>query len=299
MKTSPPLFSQLCLFSPAKVNLFLRVACKRQDGYHHLSSLFQAISLGDLLYIERHPTDILSCSDDTLPIDQTNLVLRATELFRRKTGYQGGFNIHLEKKIPVQAGLGGGSSNAATTLWGCCQLAGISIPSHTLGEWGSEIGSDIPFFFSLGRAYCTGRGEEVKPLPFVMPTLPWAIFKPPEGLSTAHVYQHLNCVELNGIEKVAEDYRAAQEGKWSYFNDLETAAYALSPSLLQWRDQLRACGFEEVLLSGSGSAFLCVGTGKQSPAHITDQMIPVTPVHRLPTEWYSLENQLIFDRDDK
>lgn len=126
----------LRLFSPAKINLFLHIVSKRSDGYHELSSLFQTITLGDRLTIELSDKDQLSCSDPQLPIDSTNLVLKATALFRKKTGLNPFFKIHLDKKIPIQAGLGGGSSNAATALWGCNLITKANLSSHTLKEWG-------------------------------------------------------------------------------------------------------------------------------------------------------------------
>lgn len=140
----------LRLFSPAKINLFLRIVSKRPDGYHNLSSVFQTISLGDTLTFDFQEQgkqeDVLTCTDPHLPVNSSNLALKAAELFRRKTGIHHFYKIHLEKIIPIEAGLGGGSSNAATTLWACCQLADIQIPLATLKEWGAEIGSDVPFF---------------------------------------------------------------------------------------------------------------------------------------------------------
>lgn len=151
------------LFSPAKINLFLRVVSKEPDGYHHLSSLFQAISLGDTLIMERASTDQLTCDHSFLPTDHSNLILKAIKLFRQRTGCEQAFKVHLIKRIPIQAGLGGGSSNAATTLWGCNQLAQTNLSDSTLMEWGTELGSDVSFFFSQGTAHCTGRGEKSSP----------------------------------------------------------------------------------------------------------------------------------------
>ncbi len=106
----------LTLFSPAKINLFLRIMGKRPDGYHELASLFQAIGLGDTLTFTLTPQDSLTCSDPSLPCNDSNLIIKALHLFRRKTNLHIPVTIHLEKHIPTQAGLGGGSSNAATTL---------------------------------------------------------------------------------------------------------------------------------------------------------------------------------------
>lgn len=155
----------LTLISPAKVNLFLRVLGKRPDGYHELASLFQAIDLADTLHFTLSKHDHLTCTDPAIPLDNTNLIWKTVHLFRRKTNHQFPIHIHLEKNIPIQAGLGGGSSNAATTLWALNELLNTHIPSETLTAWAGEIGSDVPFFLSTGTAYCTGRGEIVKSLP--------------------------------------------------------------------------------------------------------------------------------------
>ena len=147
--------------SPAKLNLFLRVLRKRSDGYHELASLFQAIDLVDALHVREVSEDRFSCSDPAL-LGPSNLVLRALKLFREKTGLQFPVEMHLEKRIPMQSGLGGGSSNAATALFALNVLAGRVATEEQLCAWSQEIGSDVPFFFSLGTAYCTGRGKSTQ-----------------------------------------------------------------------------------------------------------------------------------------
>lgn len=136
----------LTLKSPAKVNLFLRIVGKRPDGYHELASLFQSISLYDLLHFTPSTQDVLTCTDPSLPIDKTNLIWKAVDLFRKKTNLHTFVKVHLEKNIPTQAGLGGGSSNAATTLWALNQLCGKPATDLQLSQWAGEIGSDVSFF---------------------------------------------------------------------------------------------------------------------------------------------------------
>lgn len=142
----------IALFSPAKINLFLRVLGKRSDGYHEIASLFQAINLGDNLTFTLSEQDHLTCSDPHLPCDHTNLVIKAVHLFRKKTNLDTPVTIHLEKEIPSQAGLGGGSSNAATTLWALNALHNYPYTIGQLQIWSAEIGSDIPFFFLSGNS---------------------------------------------------------------------------------------------------------------------------------------------------
>ncbi|KAI8525847.1 hypothetical protein RHMOL_Rhmol13G0262600 [Rhododendron molle] len=164
--------SRLTLFSPCKINVFLRITSKR--GFHDLASLFhsisdnivapmnfQVISLGDKFKFSLSPSnkDRLSTNVPGVPLDDRNLIIKALNLYRKKTGSDKFFWIHLDKKVPTDPGLGGGSSNAATALWAANQFSGCLATEKELQEWLSEIGSDVPFFFSHGAAYCTSRGE--------------------------------------------------------------------------------------------------------------------------------------------
>jgi 4-diphosphocytidyl-2-C-methyl-D-erythritol kinase len=274
----------LRLFSPAKINLFLRVVSKRPDGYHELSSVFQAISLGDTLSIELHDRDQLTCRDPLLPVDDSNLVLKAIRLFRRKTNTEVFFKVHLDKRIPTQAGLGGGSSNGATALWACNQLTGLNLPLSTLAEWGGEIGSDIPFFFSQGTAYCTGRGESVHHLPPLAGRSLW-IIKPPEGLSTPEVYGRLNLKNSIRDKLLDNDLEEFLSGCLTFYNDLEPPAFELSPKLKELKKSLIEGGFETVLMTGSGSAFFCLGEGKL-PADPKNGVFQAYFINRTLDQWY-------------
>lgn len=243
----------LTLHSPAKVNLFLRIIRRRADGYHDLASLFQAVSLCDTLHIEKAKSDQLICDHPSIPVDGSNLILKAATLFRKKTGLEFGVNVRLEKRIPSEAGLGGGSSNAATTLWALNLLCGKPATREQLSAWSAEIGSDIPFFFSHGTAYCTGRGEVVRDLSPLQPSS-LTLVKPPMGLSTALVYGKMNVATLEARDP--ERYLAAfLGGSPKYFNDLEQPAFAVLPALAQIKQDLLTAGYETVLLSGSGSSF--------------------------------------------
>lgn len=251
--------SMLTLKSPAKVNLFLRILHKRTDGYHELASLFQAIDLCDTLKIQLDDSDHLTCSNPDLPTDRSNLILKAVDLFRKKTGVSIGLNVHLDKKIPMQAGLGGGSSNAATTLWAFNKLVGSPASESQLAQWASEIGSDISFFFSQGTAYCSGRGEKLRPLD-PLPQMKITIAKPAEGLSTPEVYSRL---KVDHLQKRDPELilRSFFEGKPEYFNDLEGPAFEAMPKLILLKQSLMSSGYDTVLLCGSGSSFFCFGNG--------------------------------------
>lgn len=278
------------LFSPAKINLFLRIVGKRLDGYHELASLFQVIDLGDTLTIEAADHDHLTCTDPTIPTDEKNLVIKATQLFRRKTGLKIGLKVHLDKKIPYEAGLGGGSSNAATALWAINQLAGNIATHEELKTWSAEIGSDITFFLSQGTAYCTGRGENVRHLsPLVARTL-W-IVKPPIGLSTPEVYRTLGLkpTHLPPESEIAADLNKFIANGNHFFNDLEKPAFQLRPELKLLKDELQHSGFDTVLMTGSGSAFFCIGEGTP-PLRPDLFCVKARFLNRSPINWYEKDN---------
>lgn len=151
----------LKLFSPAKINVFLRVVRRREDGYHDLASLFHVIDLGDDMEFSLLPSgssaDALQCNMPDVPTDSSNLVIKALDLFRRKTGASERWSVNLLKRVPAGAGMGGGSGNAATALWAANEMCGRPATTEQLLEWAGDIGSDISVFFSRGAAYCTGR----------------------------------------------------------------------------------------------------------------------------------------------
>ena len=152
---------ELHLFSPAKINIFLRVVRRREDGYHDLASLFHVIDLGDDMTFSFLPAganqDALTCNVPDVPTDASNLVVKALNLFRRKTGAAQRWSVDLVKRVPHGAGMGGGSGNAATALWAANEMCGRPATNEELLQWSGEIGSDISVFFALGAAYCTGR----------------------------------------------------------------------------------------------------------------------------------------------
>lgn len=271
-------------FSPAKINLFLRILKRRPDGYHEIASLFQAIDLCDTLFYSFGSEDKLTCTDPSIPTDRNNLILKAVDLFRKKTTQDFKVKIHLEKKIPVQAGLGGGSSNAATTLWALNELCDRPATLDQLIQWSGEIGSDITFFLSQGTAYGMGRGEVLRFLPALQKKL-LSIVKPSEGLSTPEVYKKLDVsiLQQRDPEKILADFC---DGRYNCFNDLEIPAFALMPELAHLQSRLKSSGFSDVLMSGSGSAFFCLGYGDLSD-FTNMQCFSASFINRTIHEWYS------------
>ncbi|MBA2367491.1 MAG: 4-(cytidine 5'-diphospho)-2-C-methyl-D-erythritol kinase [Candidatus Protochlamydia sp.] len=270
----------LRLFSPAKLNLSLSLLGRRPDGYHEISSIFQTISLGDFLTFQLHFCDEFTCSDPTLSTGISNLVTRALHLFRSKTGFNFHLKIHLDKRIPLQAGLGGGSGNAATTLWACNHFAGYPVSDEQLIQWGSEIGSDISFFFSKGTAHCTGRGEHVNTLPSLPQQYFWVI-KPSIGLSTADVFKQITS-DFFSRKKAPSSTHPLE-----YYNDLEQPAFQLKPELRELKSRLLSNGFEIVLMTGTGSSFFCFGQGVL-PQDPTLKIFKTYFINRTAGKWFTL-----------
>ncbi|CCB86536.1 4-diphosphocytidyl-2-C-methyl-D-erythritol kinase [Parachlamydia acanthamoebae UV-7] len=277
----------LTLYSPAKINLFLQILSRQDDGYHRLATLMQTIKLADTLHVALADQDELTCTDPSIPTDGSNLVLKAARLFREISGLSVGIRVHLEKKIPHQAGLGGGSSNAATTLWALNQLTGQTLSTFQLMQASGKIGSDIPFFFSKGTAFCTGRGEIVQALPpFQNESV--TIVKPTEGLETARIYGQLDLNDTckENSERLLHSFMYPNQIPL-LVNDLEKPAFGCLPQLEDLKRQLQRSGFKSVLMSGSGSAFFCLGQSeKELPTDLFS--CQTSFVNRSAENWYTL-----------
>lgn len=175
-------------FAPAKINLSLEILGKRPDGFHDLRSLFLPISLVDELTFERAAAFSFTCSDPSIPADDSNLVVRAARLFGNGTLPL--VTLHLQKNIPHSAGLGGGSSDAATTLLTLNELTETPLSFAELEKMAAQLGSDVPFFLHRSPAWCEGRGELVRPIEIAQ-DFHILLFKPPFGVPTPWAYQNL------------------------------------------------------------------------------------------------------------
>ena len=250
-------------FAPAKINLSLRVLGRRADGFHALETLMVPLDLADEITLE--PMDdppasgdgpfALRCSDATLPTGLDNLALRAAELFRRRAaGSLPPTRIVLQKRIPHGAGLGGGSSDAATVLLALNETFQAGLGEEELCELAAELGSDVPFFVYRSAAVCRGRGEIVEPVAFSH-AVPLLLLKPPFPVPTPWAYQHwADSRALPGVL-----YTPQQLAWGELVNDLERPVfekYLLLAELKMW-----LLGRKEVtgaLLSGSGSTIIAV-----------------------------------------
>lgn len=294
--------SRLTLFSPCKINVFLRITGKRADGFHDLASLFHVISLGDIIKFSLSPSktkDRLSTNVPGVPLDESNLIIKALNLYRKKTGTDNYFWVHLDKKVPTGAGLGGGSSNAATALWAANQFSGCLATEKELQQWSSEIGSDIPFFFSNGAAFCTGRGEVVEDISLPIPLdIPMVLVKPPQACSTAEVYKHLRLDQTSKVdpitllEKISKN-RISQD---VCINDLEPPAFEVLPSLKRLKQRIIAASrgqYDAVFMSGSGSTIVGIGS-PDPPQFIYDDdeyqdvfLSEASFITRAANQWYT------------
>jgi 4-diphosphocytidyl-2-C-methyl-D-erythritol kinase len=242
--------------APAKTNLSLRVVRRRDDGFHEIETLMVRLSLADTLHFSLRESGGLtfSCSDSTIPSGPENLVVRAVDEFVRHTGVPVAVDIHLEKKIPHGAGLGGGSSDAATTLIALNELYSTGLSKSILAELASRIGSDIPFFIHESAAWCRGRGEIVEPVAFAE-KLPLFLIKPAFGVPTPWAYkQWRDSLEIPGIPY------GPQEFAWgTMVNDLERPVFEKYIQLAEMKRWLLAqTEVAGALMSGSGSTMLAL-----------------------------------------
>jgi len=259
--------------SPCKVNLLLNILGKRADGFHELETVMHPIDLCDELVLRTGRQGVqLTCSNPELPKDSGNLVFRAATAFRETAGIREGVQIHLEKRIPLAAGLGGGSSNAATTLLGLNELFGKILTAEQLHQIASLLGSDVPFFLHTKPALATGRGEKVQPLDF-FPALKGAgilLVHPGFGIATAWAYQQLARfpTAMQGKPGRAEKLisllqkRNLSAAAPEFYNALEAPALKKYPWLGICQDFLRSEGAAATLMSGSGSTTFAITRSK-------------------------------------
>ena len=248
---------ELTLHAPAKVHLTLLVGARRDDGYHAVSTVMQTVGLYDTLTLTDGSGLTMTCTDPDLPTDGSNLVLRAAALFCQELHLPvPDLHLHLQKRIPSQAGLGGGSSDAAAVLRAMRTLYAPEVSDAELERMAAALGSDVPFFIRGGTALATGRGERRTPLPRLADGW-FVVVKPPEGFSTPAMYRRLDELppqppQSDGMTAAlgAGELRAVAAALCNSFER------AVPPDSAVWviREELRAQGALAAMLSGSGSA---------------------------------------------
>jgi 4-diphosphocytidyl-2-C-methyl-D-erythritol kinase len=242
----------------AKINLGLDVLRRREDGYHDVCMIMQSLELHDVITIRLTSEQGISISTNLsyLPANQDNLVYKAASLFMESYGLTSGLSIHLEKQIPVAAGLAGGSSDAAATLLGINQLFHKGVPKEELMKLGVKIGADVPYCIMLGTALSEGIGELLTPLPPI-PSCSILLVKPDISVSTKYVYENLHLNEKS-VHPDIKAMRTALAGAdlhtlaKSMDNILQTVTIKEYPIISEIKDKMKELGALNSLMSGSG-----------------------------------------------
>ncbi len=261
----------LVVQAPAKLNLFFEVLAKRSDGYHEIETLMCPIDLYDTLHFQEDPNGALELRCRRVfgasgprgrglcevPEGPDNLVMRAVELVRRRSGVRRGAKLRLVKRIPAAAGLGGGSSDAAAALVAANEGWQLGRSREELAQWATELGSDVPFFLAGGPAICRGRGEQVTPVAG-LGALHFVVVRPPAGLSTAAVYG--GCRTATQPQAACPLVEALRQRDWKQvtrrvFNRLQPAAEALSPWVKRLQQEFAQLDFLGYGMSGSGTSY--------------------------------------------
>lgn len=242
--------------APAKINLCLNVLCKRADNYHDMEMIMTPIDLNDRLSFSLLAKEIrIDSNSSSMPLNEKNIVYKTAELLREKYSVEKGVSIYIDKRIPIAAGLGGGSSDAAATLRALNRLWQLNLSLDELAAAGDEIGADVPFCVYNQTAYVTGKGENIEPIrsfPFA-----WVIIaKPRKGISSWTVFKDLNIAELpvypvDKLKKAIENNDF--EGCIRYTgNALESEAVKQNPQTGELKNKMLKFGAETALMSGTG-----------------------------------------------
>jgi 4-diphosphocytidyl-2-C-methyl-D-erythritol kinase len=236
------------VLAPAKLNLFLHITGRRDDGYHLLQSVFMLIDWSDTLHFDVRDDGVIEREDLNVPLPADDLVMRAAQSLQRASGTLLGAHIAIEKHIPAQAGMGGGSSDAATTLLALNRLWGLNWPLSKLMPLGLALGADVPFFLGGHNAWVEGIGEKMTPIE--VPPARFAVVKPHAGLETAKIFRS---PELQRATETATMPVFAVNPYGFGRNDLQPVAQALCPEMTEALEWLGSFGLSP-RMTGSGSA---------------------------------------------
>lgn len=265
------------LETPAKLNIHLSITGRRPDGYHELLSVMVPVSLTDSIEVALSPEEGigLSCSGIPVPEDETNLAWRAARAFLSRAGLRRGVSIHIHKRIPVAAGLGGGSSDAAAVLLGLGKLFPGRLRAADFHETALSLGADVPFFLSSVPSLARGIGEELESLDY-WPDLCYVLVKPPVEVSTAWVYGQLG-IRLTEPEKDSI-FKALNLDTFSIFdllkNDLEHVTESRFPVVTHIKQALMKAGAEGALMTGSGPTVFGVFQERSEAEEASQKIVP-------------------------
>ena len=275
---------KLVIHSFAKVNLALEIINKRPDNYHNLNTLFERISLADKIILKNRRRDNLikiRCSDQNVPRDESNLCWQAAKLLQDKFGVEKGLDIKITKRIPVGAGLGGGSSNAAGVLAGLNKLWKLNLSKSRLAALGAQLGSDVPFFiYAVPFAQGQGRGEKIRFLNKLNKVKLWHILVVPKiHVSTPLIYKKWDAFSRLTkpghnvkiiISKLAKKKFLFEPGL--LLNSLEPVTLKLYPEVRRIKEKLAALGLKNILMSGSGGAVFAIVASEKEAATLARRL---------------------------
>jgi len=276
--------------APCKINLHLRIYDRRSDGFHEIESVFQSLDFGDLVEAcsLKDRSACIVQMDGELPPER-NIVTKAIESFRSRSGWDAGVQVSVTKRIPMGAGLGGGSSDAASTLIALNELSGHLLGLQELRSLAEGLGSDVPFFLNRGCAFVTGRGEHVISIPS---WCPWSVVlvNPMKESNTAIAYRMLDEYRLAGklcgpegepmTAHGAATLLQGEPGSWPFQNDFSPVLSAEDPIYPRMLDGLRRCGAEFVSLSGSGATCFGIFSDPEEAARCAASLAMVWPFVR-------------------
>lgn len=262
----------------AKVNLGLDVVRRLPNGYHQVKMIMQTVGIYDELTMEKAAEGITITTDSgELPTDENNLIYKAAKLMREKYGIDGGMRIHLQKNIPIAAGMAGGSTDAAATMKGINTLFGLEVKSGELMEEAVKIGADVPYCIMGGTALAEGIGEKLTALPSV-PHMFLLVAKPDINVSTKYVYEHLDAAgiahhpDIDGmVEAIRENSLCGILERME--NVLETVTIPAHPVIDTIKKRMKEMGAEESLMSGSGPTVFGVFSDKECAKKAYRQMV--------------------------
>jgi 4-diphosphocytidyl-2-C-methyl-D-erythritol kinase len=276
------------ILAAAKLNLVLDVLYRRPDGYHEVDMIMQTISLADELELEPNDRIELICDCPGLPVDQKNLVWKAVKLIQLEYGISKGIKITINKKIPVAAGLAGGSTDAAATLLGLNRLWNLNLTQTQLLQLGLRLGADVPFCILQGTARAEGVGEKLTPLKSGL-SGNVLLVTPNIALATPEVYRRLKFGQITEHPRVLEAVTAIENGnltqlRASWGNVLETAVMPYYPELRWLKGIFNQYGVEACLMSGSGPSIFGLNP--------TEEQIKLI-ISCLPPEWFYCKCELV------
>jgi 4-diphosphocytidyl-2-C-methyl-D-erythritol kinase len=263
----------------AKINLGLQILAERPDGYHEIETVYHQVNLGDEIELLPSEEGIrLTCDNRDVPTDERNLCVQAVKLLQQITNRSDGVDIILRKRIPMGAGLGGSSTDAAVVLKGLRKLWGLDISDAELRTLAASLGSDVPFFIDGGTAYATGRGEQLEPFELEMPY--WILIAtPPVQISTAWAYHNLvlnPTLRRENLKSLVSDHLNEPRILVNKLrNDFEPLIFRQYPEVLRIKEQLVRGGADLALMSGSGSSVFGLFRNETSARELAEAFAPL------------------------